>query len=64
MQVAMIFLCLIRLNGLPGANNYIRYLPNAMHYFGGNLISSSTGSLQAVNAGLNSYFYFKRHCFA
>ncbi|MBU0744201.1 MAG: PhoPQ-activated pathogenicity-related family protein [Gammaproteobacteria bacterium] len=43
---------------LPGDNNYIRYLPNAMHYFRGNPISDSTGSLQAINAALSSYFYF------
>ncbi|HBS51963.1 MAG TPA: hypothetical protein DEA62_03135 [Coxiellaceae bacterium] len=43
---------------LPGENNYIRYLPNAMHYFKGNAISDSTGSLQAINAALDSYFYF------
>jgi PhoPQ-activated pathogenicity-related protein len=42
---------------LPGANNYIRYLPNAMHYFRGNMISDSTNSLQSINEALDSYFY-------
>ena len=46
---------------LPGASNYIRYLPNAMHYFQGNIISDSTNSLAAINAGLSEYFYFMLH---
>lgn len=40
---------------LPGENNYIRYLPNAMHSFAGNLISDSTDSLRAVNEALDVY---------
>ncbi len=46
---------------LPGYNtnrSHIRYLPNSMHYLGGNPISDSTNSMQAVNEALNSYFYF------
>ena len=43
---------------LPGSSNYIRYLPNAMHYFRGNIISDSTNSLAAINKGLDEYFYF------
>lgn len=43
---------------LPGANNYIRYLPNSMHYFKGNVISDSTNSLSSINKALDSYFYF------
>jgi|GEM_PF-686228 len=44
--------------GLPGVSNYIRYLPNSMHYFKGNVISNSTNSLQSINKALDSYFYF------
>lgn len=44
---------------LPGGDaNYIRYLPNAMHYFKGNPICDSTGSLKAINEALSSYFHF------
>ncbi|MEI8054456.1 MAG: PhoPQ-activated protein PqaA family protein [bacterium] len=43
---------------LPGTNNYIRYLPNSMHYFKGNAISDSTNSLRSINEALDSYFYF------
>jgi PhoPQ-activated pathogenicity-related protein len=46
---------------LPGHNNHIRYLPNAMHYFRGNPISDVTGSMQSINDALNSYFYFILH---
>ena len=46
---------------LPGTNNYIRYLPNSMHYFKGNMISDSTNSLQSINKALDSYFYFILH---
>lgn len=43
---------------LPGENNYIRYLPNAMHYFKGNPISDALGNLRFINEALSSYFYF------
>ena len=43
---------------LPGASNYIRYLPNSMHYFKGNIISDSTNSLRSINEALDSYLYF------
>lgn len=46
---------------LPGHSNYIRYLPNAMHYFKGNFISDSTESSQKINKSLCSYFYFILH---
>lgn len=43
---------------LPGKNNYIRYMPNAMHYFVGNAFSNSTASLKSINEGLKSYLHF------
>jgi len=43
---------------LPGRSNYIRYLPNARHYFSGNFISDSTDSLKSIDYMLDSYFYF------
>ena len=42
---------------LPGRNNYIRYLPNAMHYFKGNMISDSLNSLRYINESIRSYLY-------
>jgi PhoPQ-activated pathogenicity-related protein len=44
--------------GLPGNKNYIRYLPNTMHYLMGNSLSDSTNNSQIINGALNSYFYF------
>ncbi len=41
---------------LPGSSNYIRYLPNSMHYFGGNPISDATNSRALLNETVNSYF--------
>lgn len=42
---------------LPG-ENYIRYLPDAMHYLAGNHISDYLGNLNKVNQAIDSYFYF------
>lgn len=46
---------------LPGSNNYIRYLPNSMHYFAGSMIVESTGSLGRINDAVNNYFGFLLH---
>ncbi len=43
---------------LPGAANYIRYLPNSLHYFRGNPISNATRSHSAINAAVDTYFGF------
>ena len=43
---------------LPGNNNYIRYLPNALHYFSGNPISDATENRLKISEGVNSFFYF------
>lgn len=43
---------------LPGSSNYIRYMPNSMHYFKGNKISDTTKSLKSINESLTSYFHF------
>jgi PhoPQ-activated pathogenicity-related protein len=45
---------------LPG-NNYVRYLPAAMHYFAGNPISDAIGNNVTINNAINSYFYFILH---
>jgi PhoPQ-activated pathogenicity-related protein len=42
---------------LPG-NNYIRYLPHAMHYFSGNPVSNALNNNAKINEAVNSYFYF------
>ncbi|MBY0379308.1 MAG: PhoPQ-activated pathogenicity-related family protein [Rickettsiales bacterium] len=42
---------------LPGDNNYIRYLPNALHYFSGNAISDATENRLKISEGVNSFFY-------
>ena len=42
---------------LPGDKNYIRYLPNALHYMAGNPISDSTDNQHKVSEAINSYFY-------
>lgn len=42
---------------LPGTNNYIRYLPNATHYFKGNPISDSTEAFAWINQAIQTYFY-------
>ena len=42
---------------LPG-NNYIRYLPHAMHYLAGNPISDALGNMDEVSDAVNSYLYF------
>jgi len=39
-------------------NNYIRYLPAAMHYFAGNPISDSLNNMKLLNEAVNNYFYF------
>lgn len=41
---------------LPGDANYIRYLPNSMHYFLGNPISDRTQSFESLNKALPTYF--------
>ncbi|AZL15761.1 PhoPQ-activated protein PqaA family protein [Rickettsiales endosymbiont of Stachyamoeba lipophora] len=43
---------------LYGENNYIRYLPNSMHYLAGNLIADSTDNMSKVNDAVSNYFYF------
>ena len=42
---------------LPG-NNYIRYLPHAMHYFAGNPVSDALNNKDKLTEAVNSYFYF------
>jgi PhoPQ-activated pathogenicity-related protein len=42
---------------LPG-DNYIRYLPNAMHYLAGNPISNALNNNGKISDAVNSYFYF------
>ena len=39
-------------------DNYIRYLPAAMHYFAGNPISDSLNNMKLLNEAVNNYFYF------
>lgn len=39
-------------------NNYIRYLPKAMHYFSGNIISDFLGNKDKVSSALSNYIYF------
>ncbi len=46
---------------LPGTENYIRYLPNTMHYLGGNSISDRTRAMQTVNDAVNAYFSTRIH---
>lgn len=43
---------------LPGEQNYIRYLPNSLHYLQGNFISDSTGNLQKVEEAISNFYYF------
>ena len=43
---------------LPGDTNYIRYLPNSLHYLRGNFISDATSNLQKVENAISSFFYF------
>lgn len=43
---------------LPGKQNYIRYLPNSLHYFMGNPISDSTNSRKSIQKALENYFGF------
>ena len=41
---------------LPGSQNYIRYMPNALHYFRGNPISDATQSLAMIQQSVLSFF--------
>jgi PhoPQ-activated pathogenicity-related protein len=43
---------------LPGEANFIRYLPNSLHYLRGNFISDATGNLQKVENAVSDFFYF------
>lgn len=38
--------------------NYIRYLPKAMHYLAGNPISDHLNNIKTLNEAVNNYFYF------
>jgi len=38
--------------------NYIRYLPNAMHYLAGNPISNYLNNMKHLNEAVNNFFYF------
>lgn len=39
-------------------DNYIRYLPAAMHYFAGNPISDALNNIKLLNEAIENYFYF------
>ncbi len=43
---------------MPGEANHLRYLPNSLHYLGGNFISDATGNLQKVENAISDFFYF------
>ena len=43
---------------LPGNDNYIRYLPNSMHYISGNPISDKLANQKKVNDSISSYYFF------
>lgn len=45
---------------LPG-DNYIRYLPHAMHYFAGNPVSDALNNIKHINQAIDSYFHFELH---
>lgn len=43
---------------LKGNDNYIRYLPHAMHYLAGNAISNYLNNMKLLNEAVNNFFYF------
>lgn len=46
---------------LPGKENYIRALPNSMHYLTGHRIIDSLGNLEKVNDAIDNFFYLQLH---
>ena len=46
-------------NKLPGNQNYIRYLPNSMHYLSGNPISDALGNQIKVDAAISTFYKFQ-----
>ena len=43
---------------LPG-NNYLRYIPNSMHYFMGNNISDANNSADKINSAVQDFIHFQ-----
>ena len=43
-------------NKLPGNQNYIRYLPNSMHYLSGNPISDALGNQKKVDDAISTFY--------
>ncbi|WP_162298294.1 PhoPQ-activated protein PqaA family protein [Candidatus Aquarickettsia rohweri] len=46
-------------NKLPGNQNYIRYLPNSMHYLSGNPISDALGNQKKVDDAISTFYKFQ-----